>query len=120
MDKLRAMKKDNDGSCRTMDQLENMFITDMEDPWEIAERETLFNNHPEKSQGLNSAIKAANEEEATFDILKGIRLLNLRIKKSGLQEILNCAHWRDYTGTMDNPTLPTMVSFPKWKPGGKK
>ena len=64
---------------------------------------------------MNSAIKSEYEEKASFNILKGIRLLNLRIKKSGLQEIIKCALWMDYTGTVDNPTLPTIDRIPEWK-----
>ena len=67
----------------------------------------------EKPQELNAAIKTAYEEEATFDVLKVIGLLNLKIKKTGLPEILNCVRWCDYTGTVENPTLPTMGSYQK-------
>ena len=77
MDKLRAIKKEIDKSWRVMHQQENMFITEVEDPGELAAREALLNEHLERPQQLNSTIKAAYEAEASFDILKGIRLLNL-------------------------------------------
>ena len=69
----------------------------------------------EKPQELNAAIKTAYEEEATFDVLKRIRLHNLKIKKKGLIDILNYMKRRDNTGTVDSPILPTMGGYPEWK-----